>query len=1160
MAEAGCACVDLGLGGVYHLRAEAGDFFMIGSGLGHYLIIEKIGAGGMGEVYRAHDERLDRDVALKVLPAGMLADEAARRQFRKEALALAKLNHPNIETVYEFASQDGVDFLALELIPGEALSEKIKSGPLALTEISRLALQLCEGLSAAHEQGIIHCDLKPHNIFVTPDGWLKILDFGLARRIYSEALGDSTQSVSVDTATVSGTVPYMSPEQLSGQATDARTDIYSTGAVLYELATGQRAFPQTQGPQLMGAILHQEPAAAASVNPGISAGLDSIIRKAMEKTASQRYQTARELRVAIEGLTTAGAASPSASGVRAPLSARGKWTIAAVVAALLAVGAALGFNIGGVRNRVPVLNRVHVDPVVKPGIPARPASIRPAVAVLGFKNLSGRPDEAWLSTALSEMLTTEVGAGEKVRTIPGETVSQLKTNLSLTDADSYGAATLQKIRTSIGSDYVLLGSYLALGNGQVRLDLRLQNTQSGELLSTMSAEGSEAEIAALVSRIGAEIRKKLGVGEISAEDVGNVQASLPTNPEAARFYSQAITRLRNYDSTGARTLLEKSIALEPKFPLSHLVMSRVWSNLGYEGKAHAEAKLANDLAENLPRREKLSIQGRYLETIRDWDKATEIYQSLWNFYPDETAPGLQLVAVQINNAQLKDAQAGIDALRKLNASALDDIQIDIQEARIQQHQGDNKKVLEIAQRNAAKARALGSRVLEADMLLMQNRAYEFLGDLKKSQQAAEQARELYTAAGDESGAARAFNATANAVADQGDNKQAERLYEQALAIARKVGNKSEEAVDLHNMAIILHDRGELVASKKMYEQSLAIDQEVDNKIGQAQTLASLGNVSSNLGDISTAEKLYKESLAMSQASGDRANEAEVSNDLGDMYYARGDSHGAQKVFEDAYGIYKQMGNKDGMAMTGMNVGAALADQGDLKEAQARIAEAITLSGETGDKNLSATAALGMGQVLRDTGDLAGARKNVEQALAIRTELGEKAGVAEAEAVLAEFALDEKDPARAASLAQKAVEESHREKAPDLEAGALAVLAEADLGLKKIDAAREAIGRARAITSKSEEQHAVVSVGIAAGRVLADSGHRDDAITALQDVLGRVTKIGLVELEFEARLALGEIEIAAGKVAEGRGRLAELEKDAAARGYLLFQRKAHEAAG
>jgi tetratricopeptide (TPR) repeat protein len=1134
---------------------------MIGQGLGHYLIIEKIGAGGMGEVYRAHDEQLDRDVALKVLPAGMLADEAARKGFRKEALALAKLNHPNIETVYEFASQDGVDFLALELIPGEALSERIKAGPLALAEITRLALQLCEGLSAAHEQGIIHCDLKPHNIFVTPDGWLKILDFGLARRTHSEIGSDSTRSVSVDTGTVSGTVPYMSPEQLSGQPTDARTDIYSSGAVLYELATGQRAFPQTQGPQLMGAILHQEPAAAASVNPGISAGLDSIIRKAMEKTASQRYQTARELRVAIEGLTTAasGSAALPAAGVRAPLSAKGKWTIASVVGVLLVVGVALGFNIGGVRNRVPVLNRVHVDPAVKPGIPARPAAIRPAVAVLGFRNLSGRPDEAWLSTALSEMLTTEVGAGEKVRTIPGETVSQLKTNLSLADADSYGAATLQKIRTGIGSDYVLLGSYLALGNGQVRLDLRLQNTQTGELLSTMSAEGSEAEIAGLVSRIGVEIRKKLGVGEISASDLGSVQASLPANPEAARLYSQAITRLRNYDDTGAKSLLEKSIALEPKFALSHSVMSKVWSNLGYERKAHDEAKLANDLSGDLSRREKLAIQGRYSETTRDWDKATEIYQSLWNFYPDETGPGLALAAVQVNNAQLKDAQATVDALRKLNASGLDDIQIDVQEARIAQHQGDFKKLLGISQRTAARAQGLGSRVLEADMLLMQNRAYESLGDLKKSQEVAEQAKEFYTAAGDESGAARALNATANAVADQGDNKQAEKLYEQALATARKVGNKSGQAVDLHNMAILLRDRGELVAAKKMYEESLEIDREVDDKIGLARTLGSLGNVNSMLGDFTGAEKLFKEALAMTQASGDRADEAEAANDLADLYYSRGDSRAAQKMFENAYGIYQQMGDKDGMAMTGMNIGAALADQGDLKSAQTHIAEAISFSGKTGDKDLSATAALGMGQVLRDTGDLDAARKYVEQALAIRTEIGEKAGVAEAEAVLAQFALDEKDPARAASLAQKAVEESHREKASDSEAGALAVLAEADLGLKKIDAAREAIGRARVITSKSEDQHAIVSVGISAGRVLAASGHRDEAITALEEVLASVSKLSLVELEFETRLALGEIEIAAGRAAAGRARLAELEKDAAAKGYLLFQRKAHEAA-
>ncbi len=1136
---------------------------MIGQGLGHYLIIEKIGAGGMGEVYRAHDEQLDRDVALKVLPAGMLADEAARKTFRKEALALAKLNHPNIETVYEFASQDGVDFLALELIPGEALSEKIKAGPLALAELTRLALQLCEGLSAAHEQGIIHCDLKPHNIFVTPDGWLKILDFGLARRTHSEIGSDSTRSVSVDTGTVSGTVPYMSPEQLSGQPTDARTDIYSTGAVLYELATGQRAFPQTQGPQLMGAILHQEPAAAASVNPGISAGLDSIIRKAMEKTASQRYQTARELRVAIEGLSAAAsgsAALPGAAVARAPLSARGKWMIAAAVVALLCVGAALGFNIGGVRNRVPVLNRVHVDPVAKPGIPARPAAIRPAVAVLGFRNLSGRPDEAWLSTALSEMLTTEVGAGEKVRTIPGETVSQLKTNLSLADADSYGAATLQKIRTGIGSDYVLLGSYLALGNGQVRLDLRLQNTQTGELMSSMSAQGSEAEIAGLVSRIGATVRRKLGVGDVASSDAGMVQASLPANPEAARLYAEAIDRVRNYDTSGAKPLIEKALALEPKFALSHMVMSRVWSNLGYGGKAKDEAKTAFDLSASLSRREQLSIEGRYRETTNEWGKAIEIYKALWNFYPDEVGPGLSLVSVQIYAGQLKDAQETVGALRNLHASGFDDIRIDINDARIAQTGGDFKKLLEISQRTAAKAQALGARTLQADMLLMEARAYEYLGDAKKGEQASQQAKDLYVALGDIAGVARAQNSLANLLANEGNNKDARRLYEQALATSAKTGNKQEEAVELHNIAIILRDTGDLTAAKKMYLDALAINREIGNKIGQAETLNSLANVLSSMGDISEAEKMYRDGLALSQEIGDQPLVALISSDLGTVLYTRGDPRGAQKLFENARAIYQQMGDKDGVSMTAVNIGAVLSDQGDLKTAEKNIDEAVALAAETGTKDLSGTALLSLGQVQRDEGDLPAARKSLEQSLAIRNAIGEKAGAAETEAMLAVLALDEKDAVRASALAGKAADEAHREKASDLEAGALAVLAEANLGLKKIDAAREAIGRAKAISAKSEERHVISSVAIAAARVTAAAGHRDEAITSLEDVLDSVSKLGLVELKFEARLALGEIEIEAGKVAAGRARLSELQKEAEGKGYLLFQRKAHEAAG
>ncbi len=332
---------------------------LIGRTVSHYRIIEKIGAGGMGEVYRAHDVHLERDVALKFLPPGTLTDESARKQFRKEALALAKLNHPNIETVYEFGSQDGADFLAMELIAGNSLKQNINEGPLLEAETVRLGLQLAEGLAAAHEQGVVHRDLKPANLMVTPTGRLKILDFGLAKLIYHDVPTDMTRSISMESGRISGTVPYMAPEQLRGLDVDPRADIYGAGAVLYELATGCRPFPQSQGAELMGAILHQPPVPPSSVNPRIAPGLENVILKALQKEPSQRYQSARELLVALEGLsfsaaaTTTGAASAiriaAPTGEPSPalasfLSSRARWLVIASAAVVVVALAAVAYT------------------------------------------------------------------------------------------------------------------------------------------------------------------------------------------------------------------------------------------------------------------------------------------------------------------------------------------------------------------------------------------------------------------------------------------------------------------------------------------------------------------------------------------------------------------------------------------------------------------------------------------------------------------------------------------------------------------------------------------------------------------------------------------------------------------------------------------------
>ena len=224
---------------------------MIGQTLGHYRVLEQIGAGGMGLVFRAHDERLERDVALKVLPPGTLTDETARKRFRKEALTLSKLNHPNIETVFDFDTQDGMDFLVMEYIPGVTLDEKLAAAALPEKEVIRLGEQLAEGLEAAHAEGVIHRDLKPGNLRLTPVGRLKVLDFGLAKLLRPVSDIAHTESLS-QTRGAAGTLPYMAPEQLRSEPADARSDIWAAGVVLYEMATGRRPFPQRSEERRVG--------------------------------------------------------------------------------------------------------------------------------------------------------------------------------------------------------------------------------------------------------------------------------------------------------------------------------------------------------------------------------------------------------------------------------------------------------------------------------------------------------------------------------------------------------------------------------------------------------------------------------------------------------------------------------------------------------------------------------------------------------------------------------------------------------------------------------------------------------------------------------------------------------------------------------------------
>jgi len=511
---------------------------MVGQTLGHYRVVEKIGQGGMGVVYRAHDERLDRDVALKVLPPGLLADETARQRFRKEALALSRLNHPNIATVHDFDTQGGADFLVMELIPGATLSEKLAGGALSEKEITRLGSQMAQGLAAAHEQGVVHRDLKPGNLRVTPDGRLKILDFGLAT--LRRPQGDDAATVTaLETEGVAGTLPYMSPEQLRGEKADARSDIYAAGVVLYEMATGRRPFAESGGAQLITAILQQTPPAPSSINQRVAPALEAIIVKALDKEPERRYQSAREIAVDLERMTAPVAAAAPGRRRRPVV----QWAWGSVAALVLAVSLYL------VTRRGEAID---------------------SLAVLPFANAGGNPDAEYLSDGITETLIDRLSQLPKLTVPSRNSVFRYKGK----ETDPQAAGRELKVRAVLTGRVTQRGDSLAIR-------AELVDVSSNRQLWGEQYNRKLADILAVQEEIAGQIADKLRV-RLTGEDKKRLTKRHTDNAEAYQLYLKGNFYAAQATKDGFNKGMEhfrQAIALDPNYALAHagIALAYAWT-------------------------------------------------------------------------------------------------------------------------------------------------------------------------------------------------------------------------------------------------------------------------------------------------------------------------------------------------------------------------------------------------------------------------------------------------------------------------------------------------------------------------------------------------------------------------------------------------------
>src|SRR5215469_13175960 len=599
---------------------------ILGQTISHYRVIEKLGGGGMGVVYKAEDTRLHRFVALKFLPEDVAHDPQALARFRREAEAASALNHANICTVYDIGKQDGHAFIAMEFLDGMTLKHRISGKPLPLEETLELAIEIADALDAAHSKGIVHRDIKPANIFVTERGHAKILDFGVAKltqKSDTEAtLGTNAlvgiQGQLTNPGSAVGTVAYMSPEQLAAKDLDARTDLFSFGAVLYEMATGQMAFLGNTPALIHDAILNRAPTPACELNPTLPAKLDEIITKALEKNQKLRYQHAGDIRTDLQRLkrdteTEKPAESPKKAGRLT------SWGVAAAVVAALVVA---GFWLLHTRK-------------------ASALTDKDTIVLADFTNTTG---DSVFDDTLKQALAVGLEQSPFLNILSQEKVSQTLQEMIRPPNERLTRDLAREVCLRAGSKAYLAGSIAALGSQYV-IGLEAVNCASGDALAReqVTAAGKE-QVLPTLGQAASRLRKKLGesLGSVQKFDVPLDQATTDSL-EALKALTLGNKTWREKGDNDSIPFFRRAIEFDSNFALAYLYMGTNYFNLNQTSLGAHYYKKAFELRDRVTEREKFIITTIYYDNVTgDLEKSTEAYELWLKVYPRDAYANMTL--------------------------------------------------------------------------------------------------------------------------------------------------------------------------------------------------------------------------------------------------------------------------------------------------------------------------------------------------------------------------------------------------------------------------------------------------------------------------------------------------------------------------------------
>jgi predicted ATPase/predicted Ser/Thr protein kinase len=922
-----------------------------GTKLGPYEILCALGAGGMGEVYRARDTRLGRDVAIKVLPCHLSADPELKARFEREARTISSLNHPNICTLHDIGHQDGMDFLVMEFLAGRTLRELLASGNLPTRKLIPIAVQLAEGLAKAHEAGIIHRDLKPENVMLSDDERVKILDFGLAKlALESEQASDSSTTAicQTESSAILGTVAYMSPEQASGQPLDFRSDQFSLGLVLYEMATGKRAFHKNTPAQILLAIVREEPEPIASLNLEAPAPLCWVVERCLAKEPEKRYVSTRDLACDLaairDRLTDLQLKLPKVrpSNLPVPRTAFvGRDKEVAAAKCLLVRGDVRMLTItgpGGIgKSRLALeVSRdmtehfpfgVYFVPLAAV---SDPNLVTFAIAqTLGVRETGGQPH----LEALKEYLQTSLNGPMLLLLDNFEHLAAAAPMLTELLAFAPGLKFMVTSRAALHvyDEHEFPVPPLTLPDSK--------SWPSFEVLSRYSA------IALFIQRATA-VKPDFEFTEDNACDVAEICARLDGLPLAIEL---AAARVKLLSPSAMRTRLASRLRLltggARDLPARQQTLRQAidWSYY-----------LLNPSEQKLFRRLSVFLDGCTLEAV---ESVCDTKSDLGLDVLDGMASMVDKSLVQ--QIEQADGEPRFLMLETIREYALEKMAESGEEAATRRAHAAYFLVLaeegaanlsewldrfEIEHDNFRTALDWLTKTGEAGWGLRLGAAlfrfWEMREYLTEGRDRLEKMLKLEGAAPASKARLRALFAAGVLAGEQGDYSNADALIKQSLDIARQLADKRSIAVSFNALAVITRDRGDIEASRSLFEESLALWRELPDRMDVARALSNLANVVELQGDFTHARSLYEECLSISRALGDNTGIAWALNHLGDVARDQGDLVIARSLYEQSLATFRELGDRWGIAGSLADLGNLAREQRDYGAADSLYRESI----------------------------------------------------------------------------------------------------------------------------------------------------------------------------------------------------------------------------